>query len=132
MYGKRIEGLIHFCNCKGQTANSKFLISLVAGLDTAKFVSKTASYAIKWIFYPLILLTAVWKPFSSHLHFPHTFIFLTPSFSTQQWVKSASQGVKYSFYSIRGSEENKFCCDQSCHWCWTMLGKIKKICFSLL
>ena len=74
------------------------------------------------MFYPLIkliLLTVLWKPFSSHPHFPHTF-------STQQWVKSAYQGVKYSLYSIRGSEENKFCCDQSCHWCWTMSGKIKK------
>ena len=84
---------------------------------------KTASYGIKWMFYPLIkliLLTVLWKPFSSHPHFPHTF-------STQQWVKSAYQGVKYSLYSIRGSEENKFCCDQSCHCCWTMSGKIKKI-----
>ena len=83
---------------------------------------KTASYGIKWMFYPLIkliLLTDLWKPFSSHPHFPHTF-------STQQWVKSAYQGVKYSLYSIRGSEENKFCCDQSRRWCWTMLGKIKK------
>ena len=47
---------------------------------SCKFVSKTASYAIKWIFYPLIklvLLTAVWKPYSSHLHFPHTLIFHT-------------------------------------------------------
>ena len=40
--------------------------------------------------------------------FTHYFIFLTPSFSTQQWVKSAYQGVKYSLHSIRGSEGNKF------------------------
>ena len=55
---------------------------------------------------------------------------LTPPFPSHLflmvWRKQAYLGVKYWIYSIRNSFGNNFCCDQSCRWCWTMLGKIKK------
>ena len=55
---------------------------------------------------------------------------LTPPFPSHLflmvWRKQAYPGVKYWIYSIRNSFGNNFCCDQSCRWCWTMLGKIKK------
>ena len=80
--------------------------------DFWKFVSQTATY--------ILLLIRSFPHCCEGIYFPHTLIFHTVC---GNW---AYQMVKYSIHNIRGSVGNKLFCDQSCHYCWTMLGKIKK------
>ena len=95
-----------------------FFEGLVANLDTKKvcFPNCFLCYMIRAV----TETVSVTPLFSSRLCFPHAFS------SWCEW-KQAYLRVKYWIYSIRNSFGNNFCCDQSCRWCWTMLGKIKKI-----